>query len=337
MFTAIRRDGGARITSIDPEWTGRVENLRSLAAADVLICPGCKKAMRYRAGLQRRPHFAHKDLSECPLGQQAAEVLEARAKLYLWLKSKYPDQEVAAELDLGIPDWKRPADVVVHRTGKDSLAYWLFDKGPRMRHPLLYAVTAGVQRQVVFTESAQVRHEADPACLELSAALRDFIGRSRYDEPHGRGYLTFLHSGSGAVTIYRGLRCVHPPAVYAANGVMQGALADALISPATGEILFEQDVAALKTWERPFASSTGGGYVRRVPVEPAKLVTDARRPVTIATAPQTIGPDLNAPMRCERCGEMTRDWISATPSKGVCVCRGCLHRKPTGESPVVGV
>lgn len=33
--------------------------------------------------------------------------------------------------------------------------------------------------------------------------------------------------------------------------------------------------------------------------------------------------DLNSPLRCERCGQTTSDWVSAKPGLGLCLCRQC--------------
>jgi len=88
MFVAKDIELKSRVTSLDPEWGSRLDELRDLAKSGRLVCPGCEQLLQFRVGEKRRPHFAHRVLSECPLAKQTAEILEAKAKLYVWLCTK---------------------------------------------------------------------------------------------------------------------------------------------------------------------------------------------------------------------------------------------------------
>ena len=71
MFVAINIVSGARVVSLDPVWVERVGELCALTNSGWLVCPGCAQTLRFRVGDFRRPHFAHRVLSECPLSRQS--------------------------------------------------------------------------------------------------------------------------------------------------------------------------------------------------------------------------------------------------------------------------
>ena len=77
MFAAQRISDRSRVTSISSQWDDNEEVLRELARSGELVCPGCEQLLWLRTGEVRRRHFAHRDLSECPIGKQSPEVLEA--------------------------------------------------------------------------------------------------------------------------------------------------------------------------------------------------------------------------------------------------------------------
>jgi hypothetical protein len=150
------------------------------------------------------------------------------------------------DVDLNIPGWNRAADVVVRPDDRIVFAYWVFDRGPRHRGPLLYAIPAHIRRQVVFTESAMSGQAEQSYRLVLSAALRDFMVASAYDRPHKKqGHLQFLNTQTGQISIYRGLHCIHEPSVYDARALLSVDLKDALICPETGEVITSDDVQSL--------------------------------------------------------------------------------------------
>ena len=130
MFVAKDKETGARVTSLDPVWRSRDDALRALANSGQVVFPGCAQTLRFRVGNFRRPHFAHRKLSECPLSRQSPEVLEAKAQLYEWLCSNYPGK-VEMDVNLNVPEWECPADLVVRPDDKKVFSYWVFDRTPR--------------------------------------------------------------------------------------------------------------------------------------------------------------------------------------------------------------
>ena len=144
MFKALDTELGRHLVSLDPVWDEQVEALRGWGRAGRLVCPVCRQAVLLRAGEIMRRHFAHKDLSQCPLGRESAEVLAGRAALYAWLKTKFPDGVTLEKQFEANPadDYQLPrgVDCWVERPGRRGLAYWLvdgkIDPDDRMRIPL---------------------------------------------------------------------------------------------------------------------------------------------------------------------------------------------------------
>ena len=50
MFVANDIEKKKRVTSLDPEWGSRLDELRDLAASGRLVCPGCEQMLLFRVG-----------------------------------------------------------------------------------------------------------------------------------------------------------------------------------------------------------------------------------------------------------------------------------------------
>lgn len=370
MFTARSIDTNAWITSIDPEWQGREEELRECARAGRVVCPGCGQLLHFRFQQQqkdevrRRPHFAHRAKSECPLENQSAEAMEAKALLYEWLQSKFPG-DVVMDWPVEMAGWDRPADVYVKTGRKRPLAYWVFDRGVRDRCAFVQRVARhedGFACQVVWTGATMAFHESGE--LKLTPTQRDLMSHGDYDNPHGGGSLTFLDAGTGVITSFRGLHLTHSPNLHRWSLRREGTLSTAKVDPNSGEILFQEDLDALRDWkveeqrrqeeeklrqekerqrkaeqEKKWAEAARRlqplGELMGMPIKEPRSPTRTSEPSHSGhhSYPPPRPPEpsmewavLRQELECERCGRVTTDWVSATPSGGTCVCRACMGR-----------
>ena len=337
MFVANDKELGVRVTSLDPAWGSRFVDLRAWVTSGRLVCPGCEQTLRFRVGEQRRPHFAHRVLSECPLSKQSAEVLEAKALIYVWLAGKYPGK-VELDVDLRIPGWDRIADLVVRPDDAKTFAYWVFDRSPRDRDGLLNRMPGGINRQVVFTESA---YKTLGNSVLLTKAQRDFISVSKFDESKWRGHLHFLETKEQKMTLYRGLHCIHEPSSYCWNTAHKGVLDDFRICPVSGEIIAAEDLEhedVLPTRLYGVLSVAGVADLANEQEEMQETrYGDAGQVVEVSDRdhyrfPPSLrkefycGSDsapMNSALKCEFCGKDTTDCVPSALSKGTCVCRGC--------------
>jgi hypothetical protein len=302
-----------------------------------LICPGCEQLLWLRIGRKRRRHFAHRNLADCPLANQSAEVLEAKAQLYRWLEMKYPGS-VHIDMTIGRPGWSELIDLVVEADSNRKFAYFVFDRQVRARENLLgYQRLSGVHAHFIHTQSTLVSHSESE--ITLTASQRDFIGRSDYDADKayaGCGHLHFLDGKASIVRIYRGLRCVHRPNLYGWEALREGMLSTAKISPNTGEMVFADDVATRQEWKsrlrqakrretEALRSALRTGQEGFGPRPAAEVSSDA---ASVIHPKPTVPPlSLNSPFRCEDCGIETRDWSVATPSAGTCACKNCTRKR----------
>ena len=321
MFVEKDIELKARVTSLDPEWGSRLEELRSLAASGRLVCPGCEQMLRFRVGEQRRPHFAHRVLSECPLAKQSPEILEAKAKLYEWLYTKYPGN-VEMDVDIHIPDWDRLADLVVHSPKGKTFAYWLFDRSPKNRSELLYYHSDLVSKNILYTESAH--HKEEDGSLRLSAAQRDFMETSDFDPLRSSGHLHFLDSSSGTLTIYRAFHCICEPNLYAYDVIREAPLASALICPKSGEIVFKEDVPEYQ--KRKEVQKRSHAFAPpALPIKPPPVLQE--RPVIVkpqVTPVRPPEPPWDGFYTCEMCGIRTKEANVILSVKRTCICPACL-------------
>lgn len=326
MFVAISIKDRGRITSIASQWNNRLEALRELTDTGQLICPGCEQLLWLRIGQKRRRHFAHRRLADCPLENQSAEVLEAKAQLYEWLESKYPGH-VHLDMAIGVPGWVKPMDLLVEPEPDRKFGYWVFDRQQRSRFDLLaYQRLPGVNVHFIHTESTlTIKPETG---MVLTASQREFITGSDFDRAvawRDRGHLHFLLGGESKICIYRGLHCVHKPNVYQWAVERSRPLSEALISPRTGEIVFPEDVETRDEWQRQSAGKQADRHKNNPPGR--AMAGETNKPSATEPMPATRTMNLNGPFRCEDCGIETLDWSVSTPSAGTCVCRACVKKR----------
>ncbi len=240
----------------DEEWGHRLGELREWAREGRLLCHGCREPTWFRTGDKRRPHFAHRSKSDCPLGQQSLAVLETKALVFEWLRAKQRKKDgmlIQVGMDEPVPGHVDMRADVLARTHKGLIfAYWFFDRRQRDREFWLGLRSETLRPHFIHLASTLVL--PDPHTLDLTASQRDFIDcPSRYDSCVG-GYegdhLTFLDPDKGQVSIYRRLICDHPPALHRWGVLRQTPLVDALLCPATGEIVTEADIQALREHTR---------------------------------------------------------------------------------------
>jgi len=247
MFKALDTERGRDVVSLDSVWDGQTEVLRGWGRSGRLVCPVCRQAVLLRAGEILRRHFAHKDLSQCPLGHESAELLAGRAVLYAWLNTKFPDgvtlekhfdadEGDARELPRGVDCW-------VDRPGKRNLAYWLvdgkIDPDERIWIPRFLEARNAALNWVFLPREA--RRGRLPGRANLSATERELLTPSEFDAVYcegggAAGSLHCLDPESKVLTSYRALVCVEPPQYYEGEEVATE-LSRVLVLPSTGEFV----------------------------------------------------------------------------------------------------
>ncbi|MFO1490192.1 MAG: competence protein CoiA family protein [Kiritimatiellia bacterium] len=256
MFQVWDQSRNCKVYCRDEVWSRRPGELREWAREGRLVCHVCRKSTRFRAGDKRRPHFAHLRKSDCPLGKQSPEVLEAKALVFEWLRAKQRKKDgvlIQVDMDEPVPGRGDLRADVLARTHKGFVfAYWFFDRQQRNRERWLQLRSETFRAHFIHLTSTLVLKE--PHYIELTASQRDFIAcPSRYDPCVGGNegdHLTFLNPDTGQVSIYRRLFCDHPPALFRWGVLRQTPLANALLCPNTGEIVAEADIQALQEHAR---------------------------------------------------------------------------------------
>jgi hypothetical protein len=190
-------------------------------------------------------------MADCPLAHQSEEVQEVKAQLFKWLETKYGGS-VHLDMAIGVPGWDKLVDLVVEAGPERKFAYWTFDRQQRAREHLLgYRRLPGVYVHFIHTQSTRPMYS--PTEIALTASQRAFMSRSEYDSCVGlAGYshLHFLDGADAKLRIYRGLKCLHTPNLYAWEVLREDVLPAARISPMTGEIVLPEDVAVRTRWKQ---------------------------------------------------------------------------------------
>ena len=345
MFKAIDTRHENEIVILDPEWETEIEHLRCWGKENHLVCPGCGQPVRVRAGQHRIRHFAHKHLGKCKYGHASRAVLEAKALLYRWLREKF-DQQVELDKELEIESLKRPVDCwVTSPTG--TFAYWIIGSQihPDDRSALKEAFeNLGVSVHWVFLRQMLREDEDRENHIHLNTTEREFIQKSRYDEPirfWAKGSLHYLDTDAQDLVTFRGLVLIHEPQMYQGHKV-QSNLSDLLVSPKTGEFVHSGEYQGWVDYQELKRERKKAEKQQRHHQEFSHMVNVNSRvhveafsraqpneivPPKKSTTAQSH-PDPRREGICVHCGKKTRDWWYFNGATGECMCHDCKDKPP---------
>ena len=323
-------------------------DLRELGHAGTLICPGCRQSVIVKAGAIKRPHFAHKSLSDCPLGNEPPELLEARSVLYDWLKKK-PGVRVTIEHNLDGIALPHILDCWAEKDGK-RYAYFIVEAShrPDYREALLVAkrkVDAGWT--FVFL-NRMLREDGPIGTLKLTPTEREMIAPSQYDELYcggswNQGSLHYLDEGVRALTTFRHLAPESCCQTYRGFKLIS-ALEDVRVCPKTGEFVHPDEHEKLSAFERrkkeqeaarqeaKRKAEEAAREASERAAEKARLRNEAKQaqPPAVAASteespwkPSSLG---HWEIPCRKCGCITTNWTVRDPD-GTCICRDCRDRE----------
>lgn len=346
MFKAIDATTDQPIICLDNEGDIWLDALRRKGRDDLLRCQTCKEAVLVKSGELRRTHFAHKALGNCPSQNESPELLEARAVLYQWLRSKFKEG-VTLEKQIDSPGLARPFDCWTEYQGR-AFAYWLVEK--RMKSGELEAVeiaasTSKASLTWIFLSTMLRRLEERPIYVTLSTTERSRIARSDFDAVYpGRtgGSLHYLDAEAKALLTFRGLECRHAPQVYHGHEI-RTPLDSLLISPDTGEFVHpgeheeltehRQEIEQRQEEERRVAAER-----RRTADEERQQIAQLEQAISrysppsvprATTTPTTSTYSNERSATCVDCGQLTpdADCVVIYGQSGQGLCRGCSRKR----------
>ncbi|HLX62343.1 MAG TPA: competence protein CoiA family protein [Planctomycetota bacterium] len=281
MFRAFDVERGHDVISLESFDALELDRLRRKSAEAHIHCPTCKHPVSFKAGTIRRPHFAHKHLSDCPAGNELPELLAARAVLYDWLKTKFNDG-VTLEQPIDGAELPRAVDCWVNYKDK-RLAYWIVTNAiqkPESRQLIKDAATkAHADLHLVFLSTMMRRNEAPNGELNLTTTERDFLGESAYDKiycsPHhyGHGSLHYLDTEARTLITFRAMQCIEDPGRYKGTE-RQTTFADVMVSPLNGEFVLPGEHERLVIVEAEEKKKAAEALARRKVLE-ARLKAEA--------------------------------------------------------------
>jgi hypothetical protein len=347
MYKSIHRDTGEEIISLSPEWRKRLEDLRALDHADLLVCQSCRQPVRVKAGAHRRTHFAHKHLKGCSYGAESPAILEARGALYEWLLEQFPGR-VTVEKSFPDPALPRAVDCWVDAAPLNPLrplAYWVIDAPLKLeaRETIQAALAqTGAAITWVFTTSMLHVDPKTPGRIRLSPTERDFTVHSPYDEIGRESRITtqdfgaslhYLDPETQTLVTYRSLDRVHAPNIFSGR-IERRILSLTQASPDTGEFVHPGEENRLVV-SRDHRARRDARIQRWLQPSPQAPLADHHpwntpddHPGGVSAAPATLPQSLSQLAVCIYCGEETEDywmsWIEGGARK--CKCHPCLEK-----------
>jgi len=144
VFKAFDTTSGGLIISLDYAREDADSLLRPKGHAGQLLCQLCRQPVLVRAGQVNRPHFAHKTLSDCPSSREPAELVQARAFLYDWLK-RTGEGTVTLEHHWEGQSLPRPVDCWLGLPDGKAFAFWIINRR------IAYHDIQAIQREVEAT------------------------------------------------------------------------------------------------------------------------------------------------------------------------------------------
>ena len=350
MFKARDRETDREIIILDACWNNEtLPALREKGRRNLLLCPICRQPVRVKAGEKKRRHFAHQDLSHCPLGHESPAILEARSLLYRWLDAKYPGQ-VTVEKAFAEYELPRLLDCYVEPGNQRKFGYWILESGLRSREPFtLGAHILDISLNWLFL-STMLRFTSDREAqlLNLTPTEREFAYASEYNliySSYDRA-LNYLNAGEQTLITFRGLHCIHSPQEYAFQVRLDDRLEQMLISRKTGEFVYRGEFEKLQAYRERQRKIAEEARKQREKEEQRRRQFAAwqkrlgEQPIQPGDAPgvwpPARGPEpgtqesldyLHARYRCKVCGKVTHDWIELELSSQTCICsRECLRK-----------
>jgi hypothetical protein len=279
-------ESGEQVIILDPQWQARLSELRALCAADRLICPGCRQPLWSKVGTKKRPHFAHKHLSDCPSSNESPELLHARAALYHWLASKFGREAVRVEVKLGPDDIAVPRhfDCTAETKHGTKLAYCVFERQvrPDDRDAIRAAAeSSGHVLVPVFTTTVMRRNDSPKNLLNLSTTERAFLVRGDYDDlyPHEymlEGSLHYLDGEHESLTTLRAMSCTEPPQQFTGTEISTP-LAQVTVHGPTGQFVHPTEFERLKVHRQRVAEEQRREAERRAREEKRQREWEERR------------------------------------------------------------
>lgn len=361
MFKAQRGLTKEYVIILDSYWNEEtVELLRQNGRDDELICPVCKQPVLVKAGQKKRWHFAHKDLTNCPLKNESPNVLQARMLLYSWLKSKLGDK-VTIEQHFSGSNLPRPVDCYVELSNEHKIGYWILEKGIRDRWAIQHALfQLGIS--IVWIPLADMLREDDQDqwTVHLTPTERDITYLSEYNKLYSSkgGSLSYLNVENNNIFTLRGLSCIHSPQKYHFNFKLETVLEQVLLSPQTGEFVHPGEHERLEKHNKEIEEQE-----RLIAIEKQRILNEeTKRQQELAEQQDMISsnlttrsckerqhfssssdpepksqkdkkkesesyPYLEKLYTCRICGIMGTDWVDLDLSNNTCICSNeCLVR-----------
>jgi len=346
MYKCLNLENNRDINILERIWSSSLAGLRELDHNNSLACPGCLQPVRVRAGSQKRWHFAHKHLANCPFLRESPELLNARAILYRRMVELFGEDQVTIEKNDQQFDIPRPLDVwVVGKFG--PFAYWIIDTRipPDERERLQKALTI-IQApvNVIFLSDILRLDEEDSSTIYLSTTERDFLIESPYDRAwkelsfFSGKTIHYLDAEGSRVITFRNIQLVHLPQQHTGT-CLETPLSNMVVDELSGEFTHPGEKERLKRRpiEQPRSDSKSQkekNTKRRLhsPLSPARL--------TIPGLEDNGEPDiLRVPLRlvqregiCRICGNKSFDWVQFFGDSGECICRECHNQKNSKQN-----
>ena len=346
MLKGINKLTGEFVISIHPQWHTNVDQLRDLCRRDVILCPGCKQTLSLRAGNIRKWHFAHRNLSNCPLSRESAKVLEAKVILYKLLQSKFGDRVTLEEqIPGGQPS--ECADCVVSFE-KYKIAYFIVEKQIRNRLDFInlrkksYSHVHWMLLPRMITSAKDSKKN-----VLLSATARDLASLDGAEHLYRKsakcGSLSFIDTKHTIFAIARGLKCVHAPNEFNMATKFKLDSNQIHINPESGQLMDPGEVSRLKEWHEQQELLKQQQRESEARAHRLRLERDAEQEKIRETtrqafreksyrkhgrAPQTQPPESDAKERtltCLRCGSNVTKWVYEQYDG--CLCWKCYNLK----------
>lgn len=347
MFRALNKENNKSIVSIDPNWIDNKVELKQLCKSDKIICPWCLESVNFKSGEQKRSHFAHKVLKNCPYSKESPIILEARATLYDWLIQKTQHKSGwSIEVEVEIHEnTKKKIDCLV-RTQTTCFAYIIIEKTLSLddRECLNAFIRNNSWKLIVIFAMEMHKLSHIENSVALTTVERQYIFHSCYDYSSDEsvdylGSLFYLDGKDKDMLVTRRLERIHAPQIFEGE-YFKKPLNDALLSPQTGEFVLpgehellqkELEQAALEEkLQRDRIEKKREQDLRKAHelLKQRPLFNPPNRPNKSNSLSIKKPSKIKSPafLKCQYCGKVTNDWWFKDPETGTCKCQECSRR-----------
>lgn len=301
-----------------------MEAVREHATSGDLVCRECEAALWLRAGTERRPHFAHRALGECPQSNIPALVQAANWLLFQFFHDRAERMGGRVELEPRIPNLPDGArvDLAIYREGKPPIAVAIIERN--LKPDLRWDLRSFLQnlswefRPIFLAKQLRPAEVDSETAFLLDPTQREFRYRSPWGATYPANTLHFIDPLREEWTTLRDPHPTHAAQTFSVDAVKITPMKTMLWSNVCCDWVHPGETRGQRCPVfRPVSTPPSPSIPEPKPEPETSLFSND---VNLASLPPawTVGG-----LVCQQCGRKTMESEAIRTGLKTCICKNC--------------